>query len=128
MQIHVLSAETLAAEPWTEIAVRGGTARTVWKTDTSRAGLLRLEPGAGHPPVSHEKMECHVLVMAGSVTIAGQHLRAGSYAHVEPGANSGVTQAGMDGCTLFFHFVGDVVDFDDENLGHGHSTFGRDLD
>lgn len=123
---YVMSSDSLDETPWRELdTVRGVKIRLIRGDDLGRAGILRFDPGAGHPGIFYQDAQCFVLVLEGSITIANEHLAAGSYVYVPPNVDPGITQAGVDGSTIFFHLVGDLRDLFHINEGHGHGGFAR---
>lgn len=122
---QVLNPDDLAEIPWIDLHdLPGATLKTLWETPASRAGLMRFEAHVAHPATMYDGFERHVVVMAGSATIAGRQLVAGSYVCIPAGIDSGTTQAGPDGCTLFYHFVGQVGNLEAVHEdGHTHDEF-----
>jgi hypothetical protein len=74
-------------------------------TDLLRLGdahdvLIAYEPGAGTPGEPHPGGHHHIWVVAGSATIAGRRVVAGSYVYVPPATGHPIGEVGPEGCTL----------------------------
>ncbi len=66
------------------------------------AGLLRLEPGAGERAHSHSGAHHHVWVLQGEAQVAGIRVHPGAYIHVPAGVEHAITDAGPQGCEVFY--------------------------
>lgn len=90
------------SRPWLPLPdAPGVTYKALWRAGRSVAGLMRLAPGAGVAPHSHDHAHHHVWVVKGSCRVLGHEVTAGSYAHIPAGVEHGVS-AGPAGCTFFY--------------------------
>lgn len=71
------------------------------------AGILRLEPGATERGHAHGTAHHHGWVLQGEATIAGTRIHPGTYFHVPAGAQHALTDAGPEGCEIFYLFQPD---------------------
>jgi quercetin dioxygenase-like cupin family protein len=63
--------------------------------------LIAYQPGANTPGPPHPGAEHHVWVIAGSASVAGRRVVAGSYVYVPPDTAHRIDDIGPEGCTLF---------------------------
>lgn len=99
--LNILDADQIEAMPWVPIAGCAGVdQKVVWSLGGFTQALIRYAPGSATPGRPHLAAHHHVWVHSGSITFAGRHLTAGSYAHVPPGAAHAATNVGPHGCTL----------------------------
>jgi mannose-6-phosphate isomerase-like protein (cupin superfamily) len=102
----VVPAEEVEARPWLPLPdAPGVTYKALWRAGRSVAGLMRLGPGAGVAPHTHDHAHHHVWVVTGSCQVLGHEVTAGSYAHIPAGVEHAV-HAGPDGCTFFYIYEG----------------------
>lgn len=102
----VVPASDVEARPWLPLPDSPGvTYKALWRAGRSVAGLMRLAPGAGVAPHTHDHAHHHVWVVAGSCRVLGHDVGAGSYAHIPAGVEHAVA-AGPDGCTFFYIYEG----------------------
>jgi quercetin dioxygenase-like cupin family protein len=99
------TAEQIAGMPRRSVRdLDGVTDRVLWTSGTQVAGVMEFAPGATMPEHTHVDRSHHIWVAAGSVSVDGQQLTAGGYAHVPAGVPHEVG-AGAEGGTLFYVFT-----------------------
>ena len=94
--------EGLAWEPLRDL--KGVSAKVLWRSGDVAVGLIRVEAGAEKPPHVHHGAHHHIWVVAGSATMLGRPLSAGSYVYIPPGIEHEVADVGPDGCTFLYTF------------------------
>lgn len=104
----LLSAEQVEQLPWEDLhGVPGVRTRVLWRSGSSLAGMLLLEPGSVIPPHAHPSGRHHVHVVSGSCRIRGEVLDEGGYAHVPAGQQHGMEAASGRECHLFYLYLDD---------------------
>lgn len=102
-QAVVLGPRDVGVLPWEPLRGMGDVRHKVlWRSGDSVAGLLRVEPGANEVGHTHATAHHHAWVLSGSAQVAGIPVEEGSYVHVPAGVQHAITDAGPDGCTLFY--------------------------
>lgn len=103
VRVRAADVAALPWRPWEGAAHVDG--RVLWRSGDSRAGMLRLGPGAVVGRHVHPQGHHHVYVVEGTCLVDGDALPAGSYAHVPAGRPH--TLGGQDpgGCVVFYTFV-----------------------
>lgn len=97
----VLSPGEVDRLPWTPVpGCPGVRATELWRSGDIHDVLISYEPGAGTPGVPHPGAHHHIWVVAGSASIAGRRVVAGSYVHVPPATAHPITEVGAEGCAL----------------------------
>jgi hypothetical protein len=87
--------------PWADVPGCAGVRITeLWRSGDVHDALIAYEPGASTPGPPHPGAEHHIWVIAGSASIAGQRVVAGSYVHVPPDTAHPIGEVGPEGCTL----------------------------
>lgn len=90
--------------PWHKLAGAVGVdCKTLYAAESAVAGLLRLRPGAEEPSHLHLDREHHLWVLAGSVTVGGTELVAGSYLHVPAGVRHTLHDGGTGSLLFYVH-------------------------
>jgi ChrR Cupin-like domain len=99
--LYSLNPDEIAALPWEPVAgCTGVDAKNLWRLGDFVVALIRCQPGATTPGEPHLVAHHHIWVVAGTATIAGRALSAGSYVHVPPGARHAICDVGPGGCTV----------------------------
>ncbi len=102
----VLSAEAIAALPITAFGpLPGVTHRELWRTDTSMAGILTVEPGHHLGRHTHRANHHHMWVLEGRAVILGTEVGPGTYVHIPSGVQHDIEAATTDGCTVFYLYL-----------------------
>jgi quercetin dioxygenase-like cupin family protein len=105
--IVALSTDEAAAVPWQRVpGMHGIEIKVLSASEHGRCGLMRFEPGAHELAHSHVRGAHHVWVIDGSLRLGSRRLPAGSYVLTTPGGWHAL-EADIDGCTIFFAYVGD---------------------
>ncbi len=104
-KIRVLDATAVEALEWRPLRGQPDAKHKVlWQSGQMVVGLLRLDPGAGEPGHAHPDADHHVWVVQGTARIGGHLLASGSYVYVPAGTDHEISEAGPEGCTLFYTF------------------------
>ena len=99
--LAALPADEVERLPWVPVpACPGVEEKTLWQFGDFVHALVRYSPGSGSPGRPHLAAHHHIGVVSGSCSLAGRQLGAGSYAHVPPGAEHGISEVGPDGCMV----------------------------
>ena len=97
----VLRPGDIAERDWRTVPGCPGVEYTeLWHHDDFVHSLVRYQPESrtpGHPPLAAYH---HIWVLAGSASIAGRRVPAGSYVVIPPGAAHTVSSIGADGCLM----------------------------
>jgi mannose-6-phosphate isomerase-like protein (cupin superfamily) len=102
----VLTAEAIAALPIAPFGpLEGVTQRELWRTDTSMAGILTVEPGHHLGRHVHRANHHHMWVLQGRATILGAEVGPGAYVHVPSGVEHDIDARTTDGCTVFYLYL-----------------------
>jgi quercetin dioxygenase-like cupin family protein len=106
----VLTAEAISARPAGSVPTAGGPAegitnRVLWSTDTSMAGVLSVQAGHRLGAHTHRRNHHHIWVVDGEVTILGELLGPGSYAHIPGGVVHDLDATNTGGCTVFYLYI-----------------------
>lgn len=101
----VLGASAVLGLSWRPLTELGDVrVKVLHRSGDCVAGLLRLEPGSTERLHTHADAHHHAWVVQGEATIAGRRVRAGSYVYVPAGAPHAITDAGPEGCEVFYLF------------------------
>jgi quercetin dioxygenase-like cupin family protein len=73
----------------------------MWRSGEMHDALIAYQPGAGTPGPPHPGAHHHIWVIAGSASVAGRRVVAGSYVYVPPDTAHRIDDVGPEGCTLF---------------------------
>jgi len=77
----------------------------LWRTDTSMAGVLTVEPGHHLGRHAHRANHHHVWVLDGAAVILDTELGAGSYVHIPSGVEHDIDASATDGCAVFYLYL-----------------------
>lgn len=103
--LMVLRSQDVDELPWEPLKdLDGVSCKVLWRSGDTAVGLIRVEAGAEKPAHVHYGAHHHIWVVAGSATMVGRPLTAGSYVYVPPGVQHEVTDVGADGCTFLYTF------------------------
>lgn len=95
--------------PWEDLhGVDGVRTQVLWRSGTSLAGLLLIEPDAALLSHAHHEGHHHVYVVEGQCRVGGVLLTEGSYVHIPAGEPHDIAAAGPAGCRLFYLYVGEA--------------------
>jgi hypothetical protein len=72
----------------------------IWRSGGEVDALIAYDAGAATPGRPHPGADHHIWVVAGSASIAGRRVVAGSYVHVPPAFAHPIDEVGPGGCTL----------------------------
>ena len=104
-RLIVLAAADVEALNWEPLRdLTGVQQKVLWRSGDVVIGLIRVEPGAEKPAHTHHGAHHHILVTAGSATMLGRELTAGSYAYIPPDTPHEVVDVGPEGCTFFYTY------------------------
>ncbi|HEY8472958.1 MAG TPA: hypothetical protein VIL37_10040 [Natronosporangium sp.] len=99
-ELRVIGPAGIDEQPWLPVPGCPGVAeKELWHAGDLVAALIRYEPGARTPGQPHQIADHHIWVVAGTATIGGRRMVAGSYVHVPPTAAHPI-EAGPVGCTI----------------------------
>lgn len=102
-----LSVSTVLQLPWENLhGVPGVRAKVLWRSGTSLAGMLLIEPGAALTAHAHPDGQHHAYVVEGRCRVGDAVLTEGAYIHVPAGAAHDIASAGPNGCRLFYLYLG----------------------
>jgi quercetin dioxygenase-like cupin family protein len=102
----VLAPEAIAALPLEPLgAYSGVTHRVLWRSDTSMAGVLTVEPGCHLGRHTHRVNHHHMWVVEGRATILGTELGPGSYVHIPSGVEHDIEASVAEGCTVYYLYL-----------------------
>jgi quercetin dioxygenase-like cupin family protein len=74
--------------------------KELWRDGDFVHALIRFKAGSGISGPAHLAAHHHMWVLSGTAALAGRRVAAGSYAHIPPGVEHPVADAGPDGCVL----------------------------
>jgi len=102
----VLTPEAVAALPLVPLgSLVGVTHRVMWRSDTSMAGILTVEPGHRLGWHTHHANDHHMWVLEGRATILGTELGPGSYVHIPSGVEHDIDASATGGCTVLYLYL-----------------------
>lgn len=100
--VRVLGPAEIDRLPWTEVPDCAGVRVTeMWRSGEMHDALIAYQPGASTPGPPHPGAHHHIWVIAGSASVAGRRVVAGSYVYVPPDTAHRIDDVGPEGCTLF---------------------------
>ncbi len=99
--VLILDTAEIDRLPWKAVPGCVGVRTTeLWRSGDVHDVLIAYEPGGETPGPPHPGAHHHIWVIAGSASIAGRRVVAGSYVYVPPGTTHRIAEAGPEGCTL----------------------------
>lgn len=102
----VLTAEQIMAIPPEPLGpIAGVTHRVLWRSESSMAGVLTVEPGHRLGMHAHRVNHHHVWVLDGHAMVLGTTLGSGSYVHIPSGVDHDIDATASEGCTVFYLYL-----------------------
>lgn len=102
----VLTADAVDALPMQPLeGVVGVAHRVLWSTDSSTAGVMKVDAGHRMGPHAHRINHHHLWVLAGEADVLGHRLGVGSYAHIPSGVEHDIDATTTGGCTVFYLYL-----------------------
>lgn len=103
----VLTADDVAALPLVALDPTnpGVTHRTLWRNDTSSAGVMTIAGGHQLGSHSHRTNHHHMWIIDGAAEILGKMISAGGYVHVPAGVQHDLDARMTSGCTVFYLYL-----------------------
>jgi hypothetical protein len=99
--VQVLGPLEIGREAWRQVpGCAGVRVAELWRSGDMHDALIVYEPGASTPGAGHPDAQHHIWVVAGSASIAGEPVVAGSYVYVPPDTTHRIADVGAEGCTL----------------------------
>ena len=99
--LRVLDAAEIDTMPWEDVPGSPGVqTKTLWRWGDFAQALIHVRPGHVVPGGAHLAAHHHIWIVAGTATVAGRSLTAGSYLHVPPGVEHEMRDVGLEGCTF----------------------------
>lgn len=106
-QTTLLQASAVLQLPWEDLhGVPGVRTKVLWRSGTSLAGMLQVEPGAALTSHAHPEGHHHAYVVEGQCRMGDELLSEGAYIHVPAGESHDIAAAGPDGCRLLYLYLG----------------------
>ena len=104
-EFAALAGDDIDRQPWEPFgAIPNVHVKYLFRTATSVAGLMRIDPSVAEPRHLHVGGQHHVWVTDGIVHFDGRLLNPGSYLHVPEGMTH-TMHTDEQGCTLFFVYL-----------------------